>query len=139
MAHKLRYSFLKRFFISSLLTNIVSGNLLVRALILNAETFRGDGAGLAKFARGSRVLRTFARMAEQVELAVELAMAMTFDDKWRVEPASVTMENVSCINTLLVCYNLQDTQMLLLDVYRNILNSNPSISSESSFFNTSTS
>ena len=87
----------------------MSGNLLVRALILNAETFRGDGAGLAKFARGSRVLRTFARMAEQVELAIELAMAMTFDDKWRVEPASVTMENVSCINTLLVCYNLQDT------------------------------
>ena len=102
-AHKLRYSFLKRFFISSLLTNIVSGNLLVRALILNAETFRGDGAGLAKFARGSRVLRTFARMAEQVELAVELAMAMTFDDKWCVDPASVTMENISCINTLLVC------------------------------------
>ena len=103
MTHKLRYSFLKRFFISSLLTNIVSGNLLVRALILNAESFRGDGASLAKFTRGSRVLRTFSRMADQVELAVELAMAMTFDDKWRVEPASVTMENVSCINTLLVC------------------------------------
>ena len=34
---------------------------------------------------------------------------------------------------------LWDTQMLLLDIYRNILNSNPSISSESSFFNASTS
>ena len=72
----------------------MSGNLLVRALILTAESFRGD-AVLSKFRRGSPVLRAFARMADQVELAIELVGS--------VDPASVTMENVSCINTLLVC------------------------------------
>ena len=71
----------------------MSGNLLVRALILTADSFLGD-MDLVEFARGSPILRAFSRMADQVELAIKLVAS--------VDPCCVTMENVSCINTLLV-------------------------------------
>ena len=71
----------------------MSGNLLVRALILTADSFLGN-MDLAEFARGSPILGAFSRMADQVELVIKLVAS--------VDPCCVTMENVSCINTLLV-------------------------------------
>ena len=71
----------------------MSGNLLVRALILTADSFLGN-MGFSEFAQTSPILDAFSRMADQVELVIKLVAS--------VDPCCVTMENVSCINTLLV-------------------------------------
>ena len=86
----------------------MSGNLLVRALILTADSFLGN-MDLAEFARGSPILGAFSRMADQVELAIKLVAS--------VDPCCVTMENVSCINTLLVCEKVLAEKYALHNVY----------------------
>ena len=86
----------------------MSGNLLVRALILTADSFLGN-MDLAEFARGSPILGAFSRMADQVELAIKLVAS--------VDPCCVTMENVSCINTLLVREKVLEEKYALHNVY----------------------